>query len=347
MRAAERTSTLGRVTLVLLASFLYAQTAGAQCQPPYRIEWPAANPVWTMCWLPPDQSSGPSGSGLELRYARYKGKLMFWRASMPVLNVLYDAGSGWCGPTYRDWLNELQAFDADNVLQPGYAEPTHPPTTVCDHPGSDSGTFAGVAVEKLADRLVLTTQTRAGWYRYIQKLVFRPDGSVEPQLGFTAVTHPCTSEGHTHHGYWRFDLDIDGAANDRVQERRKFLFFHWWRTLNPEASRLRNAGNSRRWRVRDRRTLRGVEIRPGALDAPGGDPFGGSDVWALRYHGTETDDGGSTGGALGDAQHIDPYVNGEGIDGQDVVVWYRVGFRHEHGPACHLVGPRLAAIGSW
>ncbi len=43
MRAAEQTSTLGRVTLVLLASS-YAQTAGAQCQSPYRIEWPASLP---------------------------------------------------------------------------------------------------------------------------------------------------------------------------------------------------------------------------------------------------------------------------------------------------------------
>jgi hypothetical protein len=45
MRAAEQSSTLGRVTLVLFASFSYAQTARAQCQPPYRVGWPSANPV--------------------------------------------------------------------------------------------------------------------------------------------------------------------------------------------------------------------------------------------------------------------------------------------------------------
>jgi hypothetical protein len=77
-----------------------------------------------MCWLSPDQSSGPSGPGLELRYTRYKGKLMFWRANMPVLSMFYGTGSGCCGPTYRGWINEVQTFDADNVLQPGYAEPT-------------------------------------------------------------------------------------------------------------------------------------------------------------------------------------------------------------------------------
>ena len=345
------TTRLFVIRLVLLASsgvLAQASSAAAQCQAPYRIEWPSANPVWTLCWTPPDASSGPSGSGLELRHVFYKGKRVFWHLNMPVLNVLYDQPSGFCGPTYRDWLNELQAFDANNVISPGYAEPTTPPKTVCDAPGADVGSFAGVAVEKLNDRLILTTQTRAGWYRYINKMIFFPDGTMQPQFGFTAVSYECVNKPHMHHGYWRFDLDIDGAANDVIKERRRFLFFfRKWVTLSSEQTRLRTSSNSRRWQVVDASTGRGIRVEPGPHDAVGGDAFGGPDVWALRYHGNEIDDGGSTGGQAGDAQHITPFVNGESVNRQDVVMWYRVGLRHEHGPHCTLVGPTLRAVGSW
>jgi hypothetical protein len=336
---------------LLLALVVVAAAPGAafaQCAPPHLVEWPAGNPVWKFCWTPPDASAGPDGSGLQITHAFFRGRRVFWRLNMPVLNVLYDAQTaGFCGPTYRDWLNDLQAFDANNVIQPGYAEPTTPPRTVCDAPGADVGSFAGVAVERLADRVVLTSQTRAGWYRYINRTTFRLDGTIEPMFGFTAVQHPCVERAHMHHGYWRMDLDVEGAANDSIRERRRFLFFTWWSTLSREQTRLRNSSNSRRWRVRDNGTGRAVEIRPGIHDTPGGDPFGGPDVWALLYRGTETDDGGSTGGPGGDAQHITPFANGEAIAGRDVVLWYRVGHRHERGPSCTMVGPTLRLVGNW
>lgn len=336
-----------RTLLCAGALVIFADDAAAQCSPPHMVEWPAANPVWKLCWLPPDASSGPDGSGLELSHVFFKGRRVFWRLNMPVLNVLYDQPSGGCGPTYRDWLNQLQAFDANNVIQPGYAEPKTPPKTVCDAPGADVGSFEGVAVEKLADRLVLTSQTRAGWYRYINKMTFFSDGRMEPAFGFTAVEYPCVHQAHTHHGYWRMDIDVEGAANDSIRERRRFLFWTWWSTLRTEATRLRTSNNSRRWRVRDNASGRSVEIQPGPHDAVGGDPFGGPDVWALLYKGAEADDGGATGGANGDAQHITPFVNGESIAGRDVVLWYRVGHRHAGGASCTMVGPSLRLVGGW
>jgi hypothetical protein len=173
------------------------------------------------------------------------------------------------------------------------------------------------------------------------------DGTVEPQFGFTAVTDFCTSQPHDHHGYFRFDFDINGGSNDRIRERKRFWFWHCWSTLRKESSRLRNSNNSRRWRVEDKNTKRGVEIRPGPHDRVGGSSFGGRDVWALREHGNELDDGGSTGGLAGDPQHIDPFLNGESIDGADVVLWYRIGHAHHHGLGCTIVGPKLKLVGNW
>ncbi|HKR63805.1 MAG TPA: hypothetical protein VJZ00_08740 [Thermoanaerobaculia bacterium] len=329
-----------RFLFLALSLFAAASLHAQFCTGKNHITWPNANPVWDLCWVSPPDSSGPDGSGLEIRHAFYKGHRVFWRANVPVLNVLYDQPSGPCGPTYRDWMTALAPFQANNIISPGYAEPTSTPVTTCDTPGSDPGSFQGVAVERLADRLVLTTQTNAGWYRYVQKWTFFADGRVTPAFGFTAITYMCVTKPHTHHGYWRFDFDIDGAGGDVIRERKKVWFFWTWSTQATETKTNRASG--KRWRVQDG-AGRGYEITPGTDGTPP-DAWAGSDVWLLRYHGNETDDGGATGGANGDAQHIDPYVNGESINGQDVVMWYRIEHRHASGLTCMLLGPTLQPI---
>lgn len=342
------TSLAVAAALLGLAAPVDAQAVPGYCSAPNKIDWPAANPVWSLCWVNPQASSGIEGSGLELRHVFYKGKRVFWRAHLPILNVLYDPGGcGGSSLSYRDWQNQPVRFEANNVVAPGYAEPTTPPGTVCDHVGSDAGSFTGVAAEKLSDRLILTTQLQAGWYRYIQKWTFHLDGRIDPRLGFTVVNHPCAPKHHSHHGYWRFDFDVDGHPNDRVRERKKFWFFKYWSTYGSEKKRKRATSYQRRWRVQDKTTGRGYEIRPGAHDGIA-DSWADSDVWALRYRGDEIDDGGATGGATGDAAHVSDYLTGEGINGADDVVWYRVGHRHEGVASCDpMEGPTLVPIGSW
>jgi Cu2+-containing amine oxidase len=265
--------------------------------------------------------------------------------NVPVLNVIYDPSPTACGPTFRDWLNELIPFQANNVVSPGYAEPTVPPVTVCDNPGADVGTFQGVAVEKLSDKLIFTSQMQAGWYRYIMKVTFYLNGDIEPQFGFTAISDPCIFEPHKHHGYWRFDFDVDGAANDIVQERQDFGIPV---NFSKETTRLRDYTVGRRWAVQDKNTRRGVEVFPGPNDGVGGDRFGGPDLWALLYHSDEKDDGGYMQLVQNPmAQHISPYVNGEVIKSQDVVLWYRIGHYHASGPQCMLLGPKIHLFGNW
>jgi hypothetical protein len=326
----------------------HAQAVPGFCSPPHKINWPATNPVWSLCWLPPDASSGISGSGLELRHVFYKGKRVFWQAHVPVLNVKYDPGGcGGSNLSYRDWANQLVRFEADNVLQPGYAEPTVPPKTVCDHPGSDAGAFSGVAVEKRPDKLILTTQMAAGWYRYIQTWTFLPDGTIEPRFGFSAVTSPCVSKPHNHHVYWRFDFDIDGFPNDVIEQFNllaALLGSSPWTTLSESSG---NFGFlSAAWRVRDTRTKRGYLVLHGPDDGIA-DTWGVADRWALRYHPNEIDDGGATGGPNGDAAHMNNYINAENINGQDVVFWYRAGHRHAGLLDCEMVGPTLKPRGRW
>lgn len=318
------------------------QAVPGYCVPPYKVNWPASNPVWSLCWTPPDNSSGVDGSGLELRHVFYKGKRVFWQASVPVLNVKYDPG-GCGGPylSYRDWQNSPMPFDANNVLAIGYAEPTTPPSTVCDHPGTDSGTFSGVAVEKGASKLVLTTQMQAGWYRYIQKWTFYLDGTIEPRFGFTAITDYCTTKPHNHHAYWRFDFDIDGAANDAI-DVRNFV----WASVPTEVKDKYAPVAFRRWRVRDKVTGRGYQVIPGPGEGAA-DAWAVADVWALLYRFSEIDDGGAVAGPNGDAAHMSNYLGGENINGRDVVLWTHSMHRHAAGIGCHLAGPTLKPFGAW
>ena len=126
------------------------------------MSWPDVNPVWQFCWLRP-QDSGGAGSGLEIRDVYYNGHLVMKRGHVPILNVEYlpaAAAAIATGRTRSTISGRQRRFSRIRRA---------------DEPGPDrlrrrgelgrrdigGGLFAGVAAEKLADRLILTTQTEA------------------------------------------------------------------------------------------------------------------------------------------------------------------------------------------
>jgi len=328
----------------------------AVCPAPSRLmQWPSStNPVWEFCFNAPSVSSGPNGSGLEIYNVYYNGHLVFKRAHVPILNVLYAPGGCGC---FRDWAYSEVSFQADNVITGGlggYAEPTSPPQTVCDTGGThgDVGTFTGVAAEKLSDRLILTTQFLAGWYRYTMKWRFFLDGRIEPWFGFAARnTSSCVQYNHTHHVYWRFDFDIDGAIKDQVLEEPKRDHGGTLPTGTLLASELlrrtNNPGGS--WVIRDaaRNSTRGYRVIPGPEADLVADSFAVGDAWFLKYKPTEIDDSGQSGPSC--AIKFNNYLNNEDINGTDVVMWYRGGVFHEGADLddCHKIGPTLVPVGDW
>ena len=358
----------------LLAAALAAPPLWAQpvCGPNERLmSWPDENPVWQFCWLRPAQSSGTNGSGLEIRNVHYNGRLVLKRGHVPIINVQYGP-TGPCGGAndcYRDWMDLEQSYLSDNVCPPpngancGYAEPACPPITVCEEPGGvdvcgdppldcTRTCFTGVSAEKQADRLIMTSQCRAGWYRYTMKWTFFDDGRIQPFFGFSAVTDNCVNYAHTHHAYWRLDFDIDGPASDLVTEgpnpqpgppgrgRRPPLV-----VLRSEAMRV-NRDPQLTWSFIDAATKRGYRIVPGAEAELRADTFSIGDLWLLNYRDTEIDDTGQSGPAC--VVKIGNYLNGESLS-DDVVAWYRTGAHHEaaHLDECHSVGPMLVPIGDW
>jgi hypothetical protein len=355
---------IGVVLTALAMGAAGAAHAQPTCTSPGRlVQWPtAAQPVWAMCLYAPSVSSGTNGSGIELRDVYYNGHQVFKRAHAPILNVKYDPG-GSCN-CFRDWSDQEVKFEirdsGGNVVNMSgtgnYFETSAPPRTVCDVGVTSvdippTTGFRGVAAEKLSDRLILTTQVEAGWYRYQMKWYFYQDGRIEPRFGFGAVNQSsCLSTTHRHHNYWRFDFDIDGGANDAIGN------------LRPGAPQVqledqRNLPDTTKkpaYVVHDTATGRGYFLQPGPenTDLPL-DSFSIGDSWMLKYSSNQStavtaqiDDGQGLGGCPLSSTFLN-FDNNEVINDQDLVVWYRGGAVHLGGDldGCTWVGPALVPVG--
>lgn len=308
--------------------------------------------LWRFIAIRPGASSGTNGSGIELRFVDYRGKRVLYRAHVPILNVKYDNDA--CGP-YRDWQNEECFFDANgtDIGATGFRLCPTPAQTILDT-GSDSGNFRGVAIYVQGQEVVLVSEMRAGWYRYISEWRFHADGTIHPRFGFTAVKYHCVCRRHHHHVYWRFDFDIRTAGNNVVREFNNppLIGASNWHIKSYEIRRPRDPARNRQWRVENASTGEGYDVIPGLADgvatASADWPFPRGDLWILRYRGTEIDDGVVAVGPPYEADILNNWQsNWESIQNQDVVIWYAAHFTHDFGHhAGHIVGPELKPV-SW
>jgi hypothetical protein len=314
----------------------------------------AGKTLWRFLVVRPAASSGLRGSGVELRYVDHRGKRVLYRAHVPILNVRYDQDA--CGP-YRDWQweeGQIQANGAD--VAPGFRLCPGPAKTIMDT-GSDIGNYLGVAIYVDGQDVVLVSEMEAGWYRYISQWRLRANGCIFPRFGFAATDSPCVCNVHHHHAYWRFDFDIVTAGNNRVLEFNDppVVGNQNWHEKHFEIARPRDPTHQRKWRVENTASGAAYDIVPRSEDGVAAQqsdwPFGRGDVWILRYHGNEIDDGFDTTTSPDSDAKIGQWVNGESVLGQDVVLWYGAHFTHdvahdhpaEHG---HVVGPDLVPV-SW
>jgi hypothetical protein len=307
--------------------------------------------LWKFLVLRPAASSGTNGSGIELRYVDYRGKRLLYRAHVPILNVKYDGDA--CGP-YRDWQNEEGMIQANgNDVAPGFRLCGAPATTILDT-GSDVGNYLGVAIYVQGQEVVLVSEMQAGWYRYVSMWRLHTDGTIRPRFGFSAVSSSCVCNIHHHHAYWRFDFDLRTAGNNLVREFNNppLIGNKKWHDKNYEIRRPRDPARHRKWRVLNKATGEAYDIIPGTDDgvatASSDWPFPRGDLWVLRYHAAEIDDGVVSTGPPYEAG-LDAWLTGEPINGADVVVWYGAHFTHDiaheqPGHFGHIVGPDLRLV---
>ncbi len=277
------------------------------------VQWPTANnPIWTFNWTLADY---PDAEGIAITSAYFRGRQVFYKASLPSLRVQY---SGPCGP-YKDPLNY-------NNAQPIPANKVNIYTI---------GFWGFLAVVAEAYHTI-------GAYKLTERWYFWNDGTIAPRL-FSAGLQ--CNYNHRHHAYWRFDFDIDGAGNDLALEYNTTTpDLGWgpgWHTKQQEIVRLKNPATRRCWAILNKGgSYPGYMIIPGPNDTTA-DAFATGDLWVLRYHGAE-DQHGRQGSATDDG--MAPLLNWEPTDGQDLVLWYCAHLNHEAADGAaevHSVGPNL------
>ncbi|NRQ40369.1 hypothetical protein HII36_52415 [Nonomuraea sp. NN258] len=300
--------------------------------------------LWNLLVVRPRASAPQNpgvGGGVELRDVRHRGRLMLRQAHVPVLNVEYEEGT-----TFRDDVSFETRFNASGTDPVGWGWRLcdRPPRTILERPGTDAGGFQGVAFHHDGGELRIVSELAAGWYRYASDWRLGDDGTIRPRFGFAATRNPMTCQVHRHHAYWRFDFDIEGAGNDVVEQIDESG------SLIPEpVTIIRETSRRRRhpakyWQVRDKSSGRGYQIHPGPFDGTA-DAYGVSDLWFLRHHPAELYDGDpdSRNRAM-----LNRFVDGESINGANVVVWYAGHYYHDQAhPQPHqgeLIGPELLPL---
>jgi hypothetical protein len=301
--------------------------------------------LWQMTIIRPSASSGTRASAVELRNVDYRGKRLLARAHAPVLNVLYVNNA--CGP-YRDWQYQEGFLAATGTVIPGtnssFMQCTSAPQTILDN-STDTGNFRGVAVYTNGDKTTVVSEMEAGWYRYISEWHFYANGTIQPRFGFGGVTSSCVCNDHNHHVYWRFDFDVAGASPNSVYGPG----LRGWGSVFPTEIKLtRSLLGDNKLHVINPATGDTYAIVPGSKDGSAlNDSYARGDAWILARDpsGGELDDGYNQTGGSGTAINLDPLVNGQSVQGKDIVVWYGAHFLHVvDDQLSHRVGPEIIPV---
>lgn len=279
------------------------------------LVWPSANEkIWEF-----DFSLSDAPEGIVIKNAYFRGNKVFFKASLPSLRVQYD--NNFTGP-YKDPLSYDNAQfypsgSAKKIWQYGY-------------------TSFGLRV------LAVESFHQISWYKLKCRWLFFEDGRIMPRLYSSGIIE---HKNHRHHAYWRFDFDINGAGNDLALEYNNYNpDFGWgkgWHIKANEIMRQKNVSSNRTWAILDKSTTRGYMIKPGPDDGVS-DAYSTGDFWVNKYH-PEEDKMGDQGSAYDDKLHN--YLNFEGTDGQDLVIWYCAHLEHnaehDNGDEWHSAGPDL------
>lgn len=377
------------IFVLLLSSIAVAtpaSAAGADCAlwGGTLLKWPAAAPVWEMCWLKPSDSVGADGSGMELRDVHYNGILVAKRMHAPILFAEYR-NSNTC---YRDWKDANGNFAATPSVRNKLGVPvTFIATTTCDVSKASTDSFqncpwttlpgttftsadcvgtpaGGVAIEDMGDHVVLTTQYSAAWYQYTSRYAFWANGDIQPEFGFGNSNGTNNSLTHWHHNYWRFDFDIDGASNNSILANgmAQSTEFTGLRSLDGGPD-----GGPTYWDVITNKGGFGYRIVSGSGDYTPPNQSGRGlhsvDVIGSLFINNEYAD--RSDNQLSDCSMTSANIaNGADIANSDVVFWYRTSVRDANGsnwPAgcsgascepqnsmvCKQGGPTMTRIGDW
>lgn len=316
------------------------------------VEWEGWNFRWSV----------RPREGLVLNEISFRGRKVMKHAALAEIFVPYDPGQ----PRPEDSLDgmgiNLQPLIPGKDCIPGTACAMYDVNGKPDgvryvamHEESTGLIYMGPGGRAYGKMLVLWCATQLGEYVYLVKWRFRDDGCIMPQIGLTGkLNHtgdrPLPGQGsivqrepavvwapsHVHSFYFRLDMDIDGPANDRVEELNhtqdepgKSQASHdAWTELPRETVRTGSGASFRSWRVMDSQSNnvlghpRSYEIVPSGGQGRGAsnEAFAQGQLYALRYKPQEFPLSSVDGREMKRA--LPSYMTAETLTDSDVVLYY-------------------------
>lgn len=270
---------------------------------------------WSVYW----RVSQLHGSGLEVWFADFMGRRVLWRGSQPFAIVPYHRPiAGDPKPphyTYKDGISPQWGGVEFTALKKGapntWASSAH--NAVVDTDAVDvhvePGGHFGPA------HLTITAKFQCGWYQYVHSWEFDGDGNIHACVAMGGQLNPNDlSKAHSHHMYFRVDLDIDGFSRDLFEEFEHQSFNDpggdGWITIGTQGKRLAAPDRARKWRIRDAASTSGLgAFRGYEIEVPqlaGRDAYSTGDIWVTVYRGDSVQQGGDVGVA---ARRSCPAVN--------------------------------------
>ncbi len=340
--------------------------AGANCSAPYLIDQELPTGTrWQMCW---EARQREGIIFYDVMYTPVGGtaRLVLNQAYVAQIHVPYDdnlarfhdsTDTGLGGSN----LTNLGSPDCPNGSLRSYLSSDVLCIQVLPRGYAYKYTTSGVDRGLQGYLINVFSISHIGEYNYIQQWQFSDDGTISPSVGATGKLQrldgdvqeqhgwPLYTENgfvvrgvsHMHNYYWKLDFDIGGAANDVVDEinfiaandnKERHLSVT---TLTTESARSSEPTSLRSWRVRDKVITNAdghaisYELLPLQVGhryiGPSFEPFTHNDFYVTRHYPCEKF---ASHNDLPCSENVTEFVNGENVDGNDLVVWYSVHFHH-------------------
>ena len=350
----------------LLFLFGWSSNAAAAefCEDQYYINKTLPNgATWDMCWTQ-DDKQGIRYHHVFYQPKDEPRRMVLYDASIAQIHVPYDDN----GARYHDVSDFGLGADnlvnlRENECKSGEFGYYNGKAAVCQQVIKGDAAFRNGSDVKTQNYLKLFSISDVGEYLYSSEWEFHEDGRILPAIQATGSLQRFgnvdkeqhgwlmanDSEGsvglsHMHNFFWRLDFDIDQTGNnDTVQEINYSDYagkrFRELTTFTTEAARPVNPDSMRSWLVKDANTLNnkghniGYELRLSQAGqreiGPSFEPFTFNDFFVSKSktcervasHNKRVYTDCST-------DNLNEFVDGESIQGQDIVTWVGVSFYH-------------------
>ncbi len=209
-----------------------------------------------------------------------------------------------------------------------------------------------------AESLNLFSVSQVGAYAYIISWIFYDDGAFEPGIGATGALQRSSSDtsqpygrvlqndpdtlwlSHTHNYYWRLDFDLgESATDDQFSEIRYIAQPDGTRvreshTFQTEQARRIDPDTQQVWQISasDESNSPAYRIEPIRLGhrfvRKEVEPYTDYDLFVTVANDCERFASQNARFNPDCLNHVLQYVDGQSTEGEDIVLWHRVGFHH-------------------